>query len=97
MMSIDEKRAKDRSRTERGMRYKFAGSGQIFAGACINVSGSGIVLRTDRAIEAGKALEVRVPAGRMPAMTAFVEVMRSFEEDENFYIVAAEIKGIKGN
>jgi hypothetical protein len=85
--------------TECTMTYKLVGSDQSFSGACLHLDGADILFKTDRAIETGKALEIRLSLDQTGAqpMTAFIEVTRSTAAEDQTYEVAASIKGIKAN
>jgi hypothetical protein len=53
----------------------------------------------ERAFEPGKAMEINViPKNTVtPSMTAFVEVIRSTQQDDGSYEIAASIKSIKAD
>lgn len=42
------------------IKYRIAGENEERAGVCVNISGSGILFRTDEIIEPGRALEIRI-------------------------------------
>ena len=77
--------------------YKFSGSEQSYSGACLNMSGAGILFRAERFIDNGRAVEMTVAlhSSSSISMVAYMEVIRSNEVEPGVYEVATEIKGIK--
>ena len=96
MLEHGERRQFIRMQTECKMTCRLAQSDETFTATCHNLSGAGVFFSTDRAIEPGRALEIKIcPANKVtPPLEALVEVLR-VEEKEDGYEVAAEIKGIK--
>lgn len=99
MLEYGEKRAHLRRPTECNMTYKFPESEREYAASCINLSGTGILFRTNDDIDAGRALEIRImPENYIcPSITAFIEIVRSNPTEENQYEIAGSIKAIKAN
>ncbi|MCK5355102.1 MAG: PilZ domain-containing protein [Methyloprofundus sp.] len=77
--------------------YRFPDAELSSIGACLSMSGSGIVFRADQFIERGKALEVSTihQSAVLPSFVAYVEVTQSNKIASGQYEVATEIKGIK--
>ncbi len=81
------------------LTYKFLDSEQAHNGLCTSLSGSGIFFTCNQSIDTGKALEIHLPAQSvaMPAMTAFIEVVRSTPLDKQLFEIDGTIKSIKAN
>ena len=79
--------------------FKLFDSDQLFHGKCTSLSGAGIFFTAEQAVEMGKGLEINIPAQKhmVPAMTAFIEVVRSTATDDGRFEIAASIKSIKAN
>ena len=99
MLEYDEKRNYIRMNVDCELTYKLADSNELHTGTCTSISGSGVSFIADRAFEPGKALEVNImPKNAVtPPMTAFIEVVRTTQQDDGGYEIAASIKSIKGN
>lgn len=99
MLDYDEKRNYIRMEINCEVTYRLANSDELHRGHCSSISGAGISFTSSQAFEAGKAMEINViPKNAItPPMTAFIEVVRSTEQDDGSYEVAAAIKSIKGN
>jgi hypothetical protein len=97
MLEHDEKRDFKRMQTGCRMSFKLASADHYRDGICINISGSGILFRTDVPLEPSKAAEVHIaPENRLtPPLTAYVEVIRCDPIDHGRYEIAGAIKGIK--
>jgi hypothetical protein len=99
MQSDDEKRDFVRMHIDCEMTYKLADSQQIKSGRCKSLSAAGISFIADEDFDIGLAMEVRIlsKATIIPAMTAFVEVVRNTRQASGNYEIAATIKSIMGN
>lgn len=97
MQEYDEKRHVTRIPTDCGMHFRYVGIDKVFEGQCVNISGTGILFRSNCEIPLGRALEIRtLPTCRStPPVIAFVEVVRCVP-DYNGFRVAGLIRGIKG-
>jgi hypothetical protein len=96
-LEYDEKRDFVRVPAECKLSYRLAGSDVYTDGACVNISGSGILLRGTSPLEPGKAAEVRlIPDNRItPLLTAYIEVVRCHRIEDGQYDIGGAIKGIK--
>ncbi len=99
MLDNSESRQFIRMDVSCAMTYKFPDSEQLLVGQCVNLSGSGILFTSEKAIDSGIALEVTIAPDNLltPPMKAYVEVIRSKAIEPGLYEVATEIKGIKDN
>jgi hypothetical protein len=99
MLGYDEKRNYIRMEIDCDVTYKLADSSELHHGRCSSISGAGVSFIANRAFDAGKAMEINViPKNTLtPPMTAFIEVIRSTQQDDGSYEVAATIKSIKGD
>ncbi|MDP3875931.1 MAG: PilZ domain-containing protein [Methylobacter sp.] len=99
MLGYDEKRSYIRMEIDCDVTYKLAGSDELHHGRCSTISGAGVSFMAERAFEPGKAMEINViPKNTVtPSMTAFVEVIRSTQQDDGSYEIAASIKSIKAD
>jgi len=99
MLGYDEKRSYIRMEIDCEVTYKLAGSDELHHGRCSSISGAGVSFMAERAFEPGKAMEINViPKNTVtPSMTAFVEVIRSTQQDDGSYEIAASIKSIKAD
>lgn len=99
MLDYDEKRNFIRMEMDCDVTYKLADSDEVHRGRCSSISGAGVTFITDRLFEPGKAMEVNViPKNTItPSMTAFIEVIRSTQQVDGSYEIAATIKSIKGD
>lgn len=99
MLGYDEKRNYIRMEIDCAVTYRLADSDEVHHGHCSSISGAGVSFIADRFFDPGKAMEVNViPQNSLtPPMTAFVEVIRSTQQDDGRYEVAATIKSIKGD
>lgn len=99
MLDYDEKRNYIRMEIDCDVTYRLANSNELHHGHCSSISGAGVSFSAKQAIEAGKALEINVlPKNSItPPMTAFIEVVRSTQNEDGTFEVAASIKSIKGN
>ncbi|QJD31230.1 PilZ domain-containing protein [Methylococcus geothermalis] len=98
MPDFIERRRSRRIPVSYPIKYKIAGEDGERAGVCVNISGSGILFRTDEIIKPGRALEIHIePDDRLaPPLTANIEVVRCTPAPEpGFHHVAGAIKGIK--
>ncbi|BCX88466.1 hypothetical protein MIN45_P0835 [Methylomarinovum tepidoasis] len=97
MLDHGERRRFIRMEARCKMRCRIPQSDEEFTATCHNLSGAGVMFTTDRPVEVGKALEIRIEpeSAVTPPLEAFVEVLR-VEKRDGEYAVAAEIKGIKG-
>lgn len=79
--------------------YKLANSAEVNHGRCKSISGSGVSFISDRPVDQGKALEIKVVPknSESPSMAAFIEVVRTTLLPDNTYEIAASIKSIKGS
>jgi hypothetical protein len=98
MLEYDEKRSFIRMEMDCEMTYKLVGSDELYRGRCSSISGAGVSFIADRKFESGKAMEINViPKNTVtPSMTAFIEVIRSTQQDDGSYDIAGIIKSIKG-
>jgi hypothetical protein len=99
MLEYDEKRNYIRMEIDCEVTYRLADSDQLHHGRCSSISGAGVAFIADRAFEPGKAMEINViPQNTVtPSMTAFIEVLRSTQQANGNYEIAATIKSIKGD
>lgn len=99
MLTYDEKRDYYRMDVDCEITYKPADGNQVKTGRCTNLSGAGVSFIADQAFDLGLAMEVSVlpKTSLTPPMTAFVEVVRSINQGDGSYEIAASIKSIKGN
>ncbi|MGR9108833.1 MAG: PilZ domain-containing protein [Gammaproteobacteria bacterium] len=99
MFEYGEKRANMRRGADCTMSYKYPESEQEYPANCINLSGTGILFRTNEDVEPGRALEIRIKPSNYscPSITAFIEIIRTTPIDDQHYEIAAAIKGIKAN
>ncbi len=97
MLELDEKRSYTRMNVDCKLTYRFIDSDQHHFGQCANLSGAGIAFFTEKEIELGKALEVKItPLNRItPPMTAYIEVVRVNKVQDNKYEIAGSIQSIK--
>ncbi len=97
MLEYDEKRDYIRMDVDCDISYKLADSGATKTGHCTSLSGAGISFIADSSYEAGLAMEVNIipKNASTPPMTAFIEVVRSTQQDDNSYEIAASIKSLK--
>ncbi len=98
MLEYDEKRHYIRMKIDCDVTYRLADSDELCQGRCSSICGSGVSFIANRFFESGKAMEINViPKNTLtPSMTAFIEVIRSTQQDDGSYEVAATIKSIKG-
>jgi hypothetical protein len=99
MLEYDEKRNYIRMEIDCDVTYKLADSDELYHGRCSSISGAGVSFIADRAFDAGIAMEISVnPKSTVtPSMTAFIEIIRSTQQDNGSYEIAATIKSIKGD
>ena len=98
MMGYDEKRNYIRMEIDCDITYKLADSDELHYGRCSSISGAGVLFIADRLFDLGKAMEINViPKNTVtPSMTAFIEVIRSAQQNDGSYEIAGIIKSIKG-
>lgn len=79
------------------LKYRPAGGGPSTEGACLNVSGSGILFTGEMSFEAGRAVEVRLVSENKitPPLTVYIEVLRCRSAANGVYEIAGAINGIK--
>jgi hypothetical protein len=99
MLEYDEKRNYIRMEIDCDVIYKLADSDEVHHGRCSSISGAGVSFIADRTFDAGKAMEISVIPNNTvtPSMTAFIEIIRSTQQDSGSYEIAATIKSIKGD
>lgn len=99
MLEYDEKRNYIRMNVDCELTYRLADSTDIKTGNCTSISGSGVSFIADSPFDPGKAMEVNItPKNSItPPMIAFIEVVRSTEQEDGHFEIAATIKSIKGN
>jgi PilZ domain len=99
MLEYDEKRNYIRMEIDCDVTYKLADSDEVYDGRCSSISGAGVSFIADRAFDVGKAMEISVIPNNTvtPSMTAFIEIIRSTQQDSGSYEIAATIKSIKGD
>jgi len=99
MVEYDEKRNYIRMEIDCEVTYRLAGSDELYQGRCSSISGAGVSFMADRSFDTGKAMEINViPQNTLtPSMTAFIEVIRSTQQSDGSYEIAATIKSIKGD
>ena len=97
MIPYEENRHFTRLQANCPMSFKLADQSEWFQGICFNISGSGILFQAERAIDAGKAVEIHiVPENKLtPPFTAFIEIIRCSPTDSGGFHLAGVIKGIK--
>ncbi len=98
MLGYDEKRNYIRMEIDCDVTYRLVDSDEYHQGHCSSISGAGVSFIADRCFESGKAMEINVaPKNTVtPSMTAFIEVIRSTQQDDGSYEIAATIMSIKG-
>lgn len=98
MLEYDEKRNYIRMEVDCDILYKLMDSNEEFKGVCTTISGSGVSFITDQNFEPGIAMEIKIlpKSATTPPMNAFIEVVRSMQQEANKYEIAATIKSIKG-
>lgn len=98
MLEYDEKRNYIRMEIDCDVTFKLADSDELYHGRCSSISGAGVSFIADRSFDPGKAMEINViPKNTVtPSMTAFIEVIRSTQQGNGSYEIAATIKSIKG-
>ncbi|PPD50496.1 MAG: pilus assembly protein PilZ [Methylobacter sp.] len=99
MLDYDEKRNYIRMEIDCEVTYRLANSDELHRGHCSSISGAGVSFTANQAFDAGKAMEINVLTKNAltPPMTAFIEVVRSSQNEDGSYEIAASIKSIKGN
>jgi len=99
VLKYDEKRDCIRMGLDCDITFKLPNSDDRYQGRCTSISGAGVSFTADRYVDPGKAMEIHVEPknSATPAMTAFIEVVRSTQIVDNLYEIAATIKSIKGN
>ncbi|MDO9163165.1 MAG: PilZ domain-containing protein [Methylococcaceae bacterium] len=99
MLDYDEKRNYIRMEIDCEVTYRLANSDESHRGHCTSISGAGVSFTANQAFDAGKAMEINVLTKNSitPPMTAFIEVVRSSQNEDGSYEIAASIKSIKGN
>ncbi|MGZ5050137.1 MAG: PilZ domain-containing protein [Methylobacter sp.] len=99
MLGYDEKRSYLRMEVDCGVTYRLVDSDEVHHGQCSSISGAGVSFFADQFIDSGKAMEINIiPQNALtPPMTAFIEVIRSTEQGDGRYEIAASIKSIKGD
>ncbi len=97
MLEYDEKRDYIRMDVVCDITYKLADSDAMKTGLCTSLSGGGMSFISETPYDAGLAMEVNVvPKNSVtPPMTAFIEVVRSTQLEDNSYEIAATIKSLK--
>jgi len=92
-----EKRPFVRMNANCRMTFRRADTSCEHAGVCLNISGSGVLFQADQPVEPGKAVEIHtIPNNRItPPLIAFIEVVRCSLTDDDHYLIAGAIKGIK--
>lgn len=97
MLEYDEKRDYIRMDVDCEVTYKLADSDTVKTGRCTSLSGAGVSFIADIAYDAGLAMEVNIlPQNSItPAMTAFIEVVRSIPHEDGSFEIAASIKSLK--
>jgi hypothetical protein len=97
MLEYDEKRDFMRMQADCKMTFRLADTDSVHDGACVNISGSGILFEADTPVAVGKAVEVcLVPHNKItPPLTAYIETIRCTESKTGRFRIAGAIKGIK--
>ena len=97
--SFDEKRNFIRMRMDTMITYTYRNKTERYDGRCINLSGAGMLLQTDKKLKIGDNLQLTVPtdSADYSSLSASVEVMRvSAMPDQHKFEVGVVIKQIKG-
>ncbi len=99
MLEYDEKRNYIRMEIDCDITYRLADSDELHHGRCSSISGAGVSFIANQVVDPGKAMEINVvPKNTLtPSMTAFIEVIRSTQQDDGSYEIAGTIKSIKGD
>jgi hypothetical protein len=97
MQDYDEKRDYIRMDVDCDLTYKLADSDDFKTGRCTSLSGAGVSFIADSSYDTGIAMEINVqPQNSItPAMTAFIEVVRSIPQEDGSYEIAASINSLK--
>ncbi len=98
MFKYDEKRDVTRMRVDCEINYKPADSSHTNVGRCKTVSAAGISFIAGQHCDIGLALAVNIyQNASIPALTAFIEVVRCVRRENGHYEIAGVIRSIKGN
>lgn len=97
MQDYDEKRDYIRMDVDCDITYKLADSDEVKTGRCTSLSGAGVSFIAETSYAIGLAMEIKViPQNSLtPAMTAFIEIVRSVSHKDGSYEIAASIKSLK--
>lgn len=96
---FDEKRNFIRMKMDTMITYTYTNKTERYDGKCINLSGAGMLLQTDKKLKIGDKLQLTVPTDseEYSSLNASVEVMRvSALPDQHKFEVGVVIKQIKG-
>lgn len=93
MVESSDERDFRRMTLECAITYRAAGSHEVFSARARNISSTGILFITDRALRPGAQLTVNVTPGQavVPPLNARVQVIR-VEPDGGDYAVACRIR-----
>ncbi|MBL4867650.1 MAG: PilZ domain-containing protein [Pseudomonadales bacterium] len=97
--TFDEKRNFIRMRMDTMITYTYLNKTERYDGRCINLSGAGMLLQTDKKLKVGDKLELIVPSdtAEFSSLNASAEVMRvSALPDQHKFEVGVIIKRIRG-
>ena len=99
MLEYDEKRNYIRMEMDCDIAYRLVDSEELHLGRCSSISGAGISFMTDCYFDSGIAMEATImPKNKItPPITTFIEVVRSTQQTDGSYEIAAAIKTIKGS
>ena len=94
-MSIDysEKRGFIRMNADSPLQYKIAGSQKYLQARCVNLSATGVLMKTEEQIQPGTVMYIRIKPEKniVPPLYATVEVVRLGSIDNGVYQIGAAI------
>ena len=96
--AFDEKRNFIRMKVDTMVTYTYFKKSERYDGKCINLSGAGMLLETDKKLKSGDKLQLTVPTDseEFSSLNAIVEVIRVHAlPDQHKFEVGLVIKQIK--
>ncbi len=88
----EEKRGFPRMVINSPLDYQLVGETQTHHGQAINLSGNGVLLRTEQELESGQQLEIAIASGAQHRLRALVTIKRVSIADANHYDCACVIE-----
>jgi hypothetical protein len=82
------------------IRYRLAGLEQVFSGQGVSINGAELSFIAEQAFDVGKAMIISTSNSKnaaLPAMTAFIEVIKTKLQPDGSCKITASIKSIKGD